>query len=267
MNFKDYVILITGASRGIGRSLAIDCARRGATVIGCARSQEHLKEVLKELKPISPKSAVILCDVADRRQVQTMIGKILTDFGRIDILINNAGMGLRQPFGETPLQTIEEIMSTNYFGAVYCIHAALPSMVARGSGHIVNVSSVAGIIGTLNMAGYCASKFAMNGLSESLYHELKPLGISVSVVCPGPVKTEFNRSFAQVPPISPASLIIPAEAVAKAIIKAIEKRRFEAVLPWWLALACWFRRATPNFFLAAFHRALRNHVITYKKGH
>ena len=115
---------------------------------------------------------MMACDVSDPEQVHGMIEKILTDFGGVDILINNAGIGMRKPFAETSLSTIEEIMRINYLGAVYCTHELLPSMIARGSGHIVNISSGAGKIGTLNMAAYCASKFAMNGWSESLYHEL-----------------------------------------------------------------------------------------------
>ena len=126
-----------------------------------------------------------------------MVANVLARYGAIDILINNAGIGMRQPFVEMPLDTIEEIMRTNYFGAVYCTREVVPSMIAKGHGHIVNISSVAGHIGTLNMAAYCASKFALNGFSESLYHELKPLGIDISVVCPGAVKTAFNRAFAQ----------------------------------------------------------------------
>ena len=100
-------------------------------------------------------------------------------------------------------------------------------MIARGSGHIVNISSAAAS-SALNIAGYCASKFAMNGLSESLYYELKPFGIDVSVICPGPVRTDFNRSFADTPPKSPASLVVNPEFVSAAVIKAIEDRRFKS---------------------------------------
>ncbi|MBM2806306.1 MAG: short-chain dehydrogenase/reductase, partial [Deltaproteobacteria bacterium] len=184
MDFTDRVIFITGASDGIGKQLAIDLAARGAIVVGCGRSRERLVEALKEVRKTSPKSLMIACDIGDAEQVHGMMKKVLTDFGRIDILINNAGIGMRKPFVDTSVETIEAIMRTNYLGAVYCTHEVLPAMIARGSGHIVNISSGAGKIGTLNMAGYCASKFAINGWSESLYHELKPLGVNVSVVCP-----------------------------------------------------------------------------------
>ena len=106
------------------------------------------------------------------------------------------------------------MMRINYLGAIYCTHELLPSMIARRSGHIVNISSGAGKIGTLNMAAYCGSKFALNGWAESLYHELKPLGIAVSLVCPGPVRTEFNRDFRDSEPKAPANLIVSPESVA-----------------------------------------------------
>jgi len=266
MDFDGRVILITGASTGIGRCLAIDLAARGAIVVGCARSRERLDAALEDVRRASPSSRAIECDVGDREQVRAMMSKVLADFGKIDILINNAGIGMRKPFVETSLETLEEIMRTNYLGTVYCAHEVLPSMIARGSGHIVNISSGAGKIGSLNLAGYCASKFAMNGLSESLYHEIKPLGIHVTVICPGPVKTEFNKSFADAQPKSPPGLIISPDAVSKAVIKAIEAKRFEVVLPQWLALMCWFKRMTPNIFRALSHRAFQSRVVAVKRN-
>ena len=257
MNFANQVVLITGASRGIGRCLAGDFAKRGATVVGCGRSQERLQETLDDIRAASPMSRVIACDVGDRAQVRAMVEKTIADFGKIDILINNAGIGMRRPFIETPLDTIEEIMRTNFLGMIYCTHEVLPSMISRGSGHIVNISSGSGHIGTLNMAAYCASKFAMNGFSESLYHELTPLGIHVSVVSPGPVRTEFNRPFAEIPPKSPPSLAVTPQAVSPAVIRAIERQQLEVVVPHWLAVICWLKRMAPNLFRAVLHRMFR----------
>ena len=261
MNFANQVVLITGASRGIGRCLAIDFAKQGATVVGCGRSRERLQETLDEIRASSPMSTAIACDVGDRAQVRAMVSAAVEDFGKVDILINNAGIGMRKPFAEASLDTIEEIMRTNFLGMVYCTHEVLPSMIKRGSGHIVNISSVSGQIGTLNMAVYCASKFAMNGFSESLYHELRPLGIYVSLVSPGPVETDFSRSFADVPPKSPPSLAVTPQAVSRAVIKTIEHRRFEVVMPRWLALVCRLKRIAPNLFRAAAQRTFRRHVV------
>jgi short-subunit dehydrogenase len=261
MDFKDQVIMITGASNGIGRQLARDFAARGAVVIGCGRSIARLKETLKEVRRASPSSAMIGCDVSDAEQVHGMMSKVLADYGKIDVLINNAGIGMRRPFVETALDTIEAITRTNYLGAIYCAHAVLPAMIARGRGHIVNISSVAGKIGSLNMAAYCGSKFALNGWSESLYHELKPLGIDVTVICPGPVKTDFNRDFRDTVPKSPANLIVTPGAVCREIIMALEKNRFEVVVPRWLALLCAFHRHMPGMFRLLAQRRFRVHVV------
>ena len=260
MEYRNRVVFVTGASDGIGKQLAVDLVARGAVVVGCGRSRDRLVKTLKEIRKLSPKSLMIACDIGDAEQVHGMMTKVLADFGRIDILINNTGIGMRKPFVDTPLETIEAIMRTNYLGAVNCTHEVLPSMIARGSGHIVNISSGAGKIGTLNMAGYCASKFAMNGWSESLYHELKPLGVNVSVVCPGPVSTQFNREFQDSEPKSPPQLFTSAAAVSQAVMRAIERNKFEVVMPRWLALICAIKRFAPSLFRVIAQRRFRSYV-------
>ena len=266
MEFKEKIVLITGASDGIGKQLAIDLSMRGAVIIASGRSPARLEAVLTEIRRASPRSVSIRCDVGSRPEVHQMIGNVLAQFSGIDILINNAGIGMRKPFVETPLETIEELMRTNYLGTVYCTYEVLPSMLARGRGHIVNISSVAGHIGSLNMAGYCASKFAINGFSESLYHELKPRGIAISVVCPGPVKTAFNRSFAQNSPKSPKSFIISPESVSQTVMTIIEKKRFETITPRSFALICGAKRFMPGLFRAVSSRLFRSHVLPREKA-
>lgn len=260
MNFLNRVIVITGASSGIGRQLAVEFAAHGAIVVGCGRSIIKLKEALKEVRHTSPRSTMIGCDVSDAEQVRGMVKKILADYGQIDILVNNAGIGMRQAFIETSLETVEQLMRTNYLGAVYCTHEALPSMIARRIGHIVNISSAAGKIGTLNMAAYCGSKFALNGWSESLYHELKPLGIKVSVICPGPVQTDFNRDFRDSEPKAPPAMVVTTDAVCREIIKAIESDKFEVVMPRSLALISLVARLMPGLFRALAQRRFRSYV-------
>jgi short-subunit dehydrogenase len=155
---------------------------------------------------------------------------------------------------------VEQLMRTNYLGAVYCTHEALPSMIARRIGHIVNISSGAGKIGTLNLAAYCGSKFALNGWSESLYHELKPLGIKVSVICPGPVQTDFNRDFRDSEPKAPSGMIVSTEAVCREVIHAIDNDKFEVVMPRSLALVSAFARLMPGLFRALAQRRFRKYV-------
>lgn len=265
MDFKDRVVLITGVSSGIGRQLAIDLAARGATVIGCGRSEERLQETLLEMRRTSPSSTVHLCDVGDSKQVKEMIQKVLSEHGRIDILINNAGFGLYQSFIDSPLDSIEAMLRTNFLGAVYCTKEVLPSMIQRRSGHIVNISSVAGKIGTPYMASYCATKFALIGLTESLYHELKPLGIHVSVVCPGPVRTKMRLLLDQLAAgvWIPELLILKPEEVCHAVMRSIQKKKFQVVIPLWLALACFFKGLMPNIFQLVSYHALR---LRHKKG-
>jgi short-subunit dehydrogenase len=229
-------------------------------VVGCGRSIARLKETLKEVRRNSPASTMIGCDVSDAEQVRSMVAKVLADYGKIDILINNAGVGMRKPFVDSELGAVEAIIRINFLGAAYCTHTVLPSMIARKTGHIVNISSGAGKIGTLNMSAYCASKFALNGWSESLYHELRPLGVKVSVVCPGPVKTEFNREFRDTEPKSPPRLLITPAAVSHEIIRGIEKNKFEVITPRWLAFLCAIKRHMPNLFRVVAQRKFRQYV-------
>ncbi|TMA12096.1 MAG: SDR family NAD(P)-dependent oxidoreductase, partial [Deltaproteobacteria bacterium] len=156
-----------------------------------------------------------------------------------------------------PLDSIEEMVRTNLLGTIHCTKEALPSMVERRSGHIVNVSSVSGKIGTPHMSSYCATKFALNGLSESLYHELKPLGIHVSVICPGPVRTNFRVLYDHLAPKPPSFMVLSVDEVSRAVIRAIERRKFEVIIPRWLALACLVKALMPSFFRLVAARVLR----------
>ena len=258
MDFKGRVALVTGASSGIGRRLAVDLAARGATVVGCARSREGLEETAVELKRYGGSSQVIVCDVGDPGQVKGMIEDIVARFGKIDILINNAGFGSYRSFAESSMESIEAMTRTNYLGTVYCTKAALPSMIARRSGHIVNISSVSGKIGTPNMAGYSATKFAQIGLSESLYHELKPHGIHVAVVCPGPVRTNFRLLYDDRAPKPPVFMVLDAADVSKAVIRAMETKKFEIILPKSLAFVCFLKGLMPGLVRFLTFRALRS---------
>jgi len=246
MDFKDQVALVTGASSGIGQRVAIDLAARGAIVVGCSRSLKKLQDTANELKRYSSSSTVMVCDVSAPEQVKEMVRRVLSQFGRIDILINNAGFGAYQSFAESSIDSIESMLRTNYLGTVYCTKEVLPSMIARRSGHIANISSVAGKMATPNMASYCATKFALMGLSECLYHELKPLGIHVSVICPGPVRTKFRLLFDDLAPNAPTFFVLDAAAVSRAVIKALESKRFEVVIPRFLAFVCFVKGLMPG---------------------
>ncbi|MGD8432280.1 MAG: SDR family NAD(P)-dependent oxidoreductase, partial [Nitrosopumilaceae archaeon] len=173
MDFKEKVVLITGASSGIGRASAIKFAKKGAKIILVARNKKKLEQVQSVLNKFNTSTLVSECDVSDKSQVQLMSKKVLEKFGSVDILVNNAGFAIYDSVANLSIEEIESQMATNYFGMVYCIKNFLPSMIQQKSGHIVNVASVAASFGLPGIAPYCASKFAMLGFSEGLKHELK----------------------------------------------------------------------------------------------
>ncbi|CAD6368730.1 Short-chain dehydrogenase/reductase SDR (fragment) [metagenome] len=191
MDFKDKVVLITGASSGIGRETAVQFAKKGSNLILVARRKEKLEQLDNDLKNYKISTLVCECDVSDKLQVEKMSKLVLEKFGHVDILINNAGFAIYGSVSDLTIDEIESQMATNYFGMIYCIKNFLPSMIQKKSGHIVNVASVAASFGLPNIASYCASKFAMLGFSEGLKHELKGSGVGITVVSPIMVRTNF----------------------------------------------------------------------------
>jgi len=175
------VFIVTGATRGLGRALAEELASRGHRVYGTGRSWPEDQEGL-------PFRALTM-DVHDDASVSRATAQVLEEEGRIDVLVNNAGISLSGPVEETPMDQARKVFETNYFGAVRMIRAVLPAMRSRGEGTIVNVGSAAGKIGIPFQSHYAASKFAMEGLTEALRHELIPQGIRVLLIEPGDVRT------------------------------------------------------------------------------
>jgi hypothetical protein len=249
MNFAGKVVLVTGASSGIGRQASIDFAKAGAqTVIIVARSRERLTNLATEISEQEKRCQVIqhVCDVSSKEQVAAMGKSTLDKFGRVDVLVNNAGFGV---FGQVKDQTIEQIesvMATNYLGMVYCTKAFLDSMIVRGSGHIVNVASLAASFGVAGLAGYSASKYAMLGFSEALHHELHGTGVGVTVVSPIAVKTDFfnNESFKGRNPNYTYYSLDP-HNVSKAVLRAANSPRLEIIVPFYMRAAVWFKHTLP----------------------
>lgn len=245
MNFKGKIILITGASSGIGRSTAILLAKRGAKLILISRNKEKLDHLSSELQNFNVPTYFYECDVSDKSQVNKISKLILEKFGSVDILINNAGFGIFGPVSKLTTEEIESQMATNYFGMIYFIKNFLPAMINKKSGHIVNVASVAASFGLPGMASYCASKFAMLGFSEGLKHEIKGTGVGITVVSPIMVKTNFfdHPSFQNIPKYSPIS--ISPETVAKAILRAANSPRLEIIVPGFVRAAVWIKNTFP----------------------
>jgi uncharacterized protein len=249
--FEGKVIAITGASSGIGRQAALDFVNEGAgSIILIARSESKLLELKRTLQVVNEsKRADIVaypCDISNREDVLRMGTQILEKFDHIDLLINNAGFG---EFGKVENQSIEQIeavMRTNYFGMVYCTKVFLQSMLSRHSGHIVNVASLAASFGIPGLAGYCASKYAMLGFSESLYYELSGSGVRITVVSPIGVKTNFfnNQSFRNHKPNYTRFMLEP-RTVSKAILAAANSPRLEIIVPFYVRAGVWFKHTLP----------------------
>ena len=222
-------VVITGASSGIGRAAVLEFARRGANVVIAARRGELLDEIARLCRDRGVSCTTIVADVSNRTDCKRLIDSA----GRIDILVNNAGFAIFEAIENAKPEDLEEMMRTNYFGAVWCTQAALPAMLARREGTIVNVASIAGMMGYARMGGYCATKFAMIGFSEALRDEVIDRGVRVAMVCPGTVDTNFfvKAERGKMPGASRLILAIKPERVAKAICNSAEDGRYRRILP------------------------------------
>ncbi|MEZ5344341.1 MAG: SDR family oxidoreductase [Pyrinomonadaceae bacterium] len=192
MEIKDKIAVITGGSKGIGKAVAEGLLRSGATVFVCSRDRAILRQTIKDLERFGRAGGEV-CDVRSETQVKMMLEECRRIFGGVDILINNAGVGI---FGKT-VEELEpdefrQTLETNLFGVFYACHFAVPLMKERGGGYIINISSLAGQNAHPKMAAYNASKFGLNGFSESLMQEVRHENIRVSCICPGSVNTEFG---------------------------------------------------------------------------
>ncbi len=184
-------VLITGASQGSGKATALRFAREGYDVVLAARQAERLEMVAQAVETLGRKALAIPTDVSDPDQVQILVGRALDVYVQIDVLVNNAGICLSGPIDQTSLNDWQRIMAINFFGYVHTIAALLPHFLARGAGTIVNVGSFGGKMPLPHMSAYCASKYAVVGLTESMRLELAPRGIHVAIVHPGVVNSSF----------------------------------------------------------------------------
>ncbi|MBX7259244.1 MAG: SDR family oxidoreductase [Candidatus Hydrogenedentes bacterium] len=190
---KGKTILVTGAGRGIGRGIAVAFAARGCAVVAAARTKSEVDETVKLVEDAGVPALGVVCDVTDATQVRAMVDSALKQFGAIDILVNNAGYACFKPFTELTPEEWQRTLDVNLTAPFYCTQAVLPSMMARRSGRIINISSVAGLKPILNQSAYCASKFGLNGLTRTLALELRAYGIGVHSICPGGVDTRLAQ--------------------------------------------------------------------------
>ena len=189
---KDKVTLVTGASSGIGEATARALAARGAAVTLAARNEERLDFLVREITAAGGRALAVRTDITDEGSVREAIERSVGEFGALDILVNNAGLGLSGRVAELRSEDLRYLFDVNLLGPLHCMQAALPHM-GRG-GHIINVSSVVGKRAIPKVGGYCATKFALNALSDSLRVEVAGRGITVTSVYPGTTRTAFREN-------------------------------------------------------------------------
>jgi len=211
VNLNDRVALVTGASRGIGRSISTALASNGARVVLSSRSRESLEVVKREIG----RATVIPADLAKEKDIDSLFLSVNEKFGRLDILVNNAGIGYFGNLVDFPIEDFDRLMEVNLRGTYLCCQQAMRMMIPKKMGHIINLSSVVGFKGYKNQSAYTASKHGIMGLTKSLAAEAQEYGIRVSVICPGVVNTDFGKAAR---PELPESVLIPPEDVANTVL-------------------------------------------------
>lgn len=231
MNWKDKVVFLTGASSGIGEKLALEIAKRGAVLGLLARREELLRELSAKCEQNGAKARYFPVDVTDPNEVSKAAEELRNEFGKIDILIANAGIGGNN--SETRnlnADAVARVINTNLIGAVNAVSAVLPQMIERKSGHLVAISSLAAYRGLPKSAAYCASKAGMTAFFESVRLDVQEMGIDVTIIHPGFIKTPLTSSRSNKMPF-----LMELNDAVPLFIRAIEQRRKFAAFPWQMA--------------------------------
>lgn len=232
---KNKVVIITGASSGIGEACAYEFAKQGAKVVLAARSIDKLNHVKQQCEALGAQTLLVKCDVSLEEDCKNLINQTVAQFKTIDILINNAGISMRALFVDLDLAVLKQVMDINFWGTVYCIKYAMPYLLAQ-KGSVIGISSVAGFKGLPGRTGYSASKFAMEGFMESLRIENLKTGLHVGVMRPGYTASNIRNAALNKDAKSQAespfdeSKLMSAEAVADYILNMIKTKKAEQVL-------------------------------------
>jgi short-subunit dehydrogenase len=252
--FRGQVVIVTGASAGIGKALALQLAAQGAKVALAARRLDRLEQVAAECQTLGGETLTIPTDVSDEGQCKALIEKTVSTFGRVDMLVNNAGLAVTSPLEKLPdLHLFKHVMDVNFYGALYCTYYAIPHLKLT-QGRVVVLSSLGGVLPLPYNTSYTASKYALHGLYDSLRMELAQHGVSVTVICPSLVVSEFHE--AQLDrrgnPRGPrgrniyTDKMMTAEQCAAIVLKAA-RRRDREVLMGPGRLAIWLKLFAPKY--------------------
>lgn len=259
--FKDKVVWITGASSGIGEAMAYAFAKQNAKLVLSARRMEELERVKSNCQ-LKPEDILILpLDLSDTSNVDMLTKRVIQQFGRIDLLINNGGISQRSYTKDTPIDIDRKIMEVNFFGAVAITKSVLPYMLKQKQGHLVVISSISGKFGFYLRSAYSASKHALHGFFESLRMEVYKDNIKVTLVCPGKIKT--NISINAITEKGTRNNIMdesqekgmPVEECARLILQSIIKEKEEVFMGGKELNAVWVKRFFPTLFSKLIRRA------------
>jgi short-subunit dehydrogenase len=263
VNFGNKVVVVTGGSSGIGQQLAIDFSRCEAHVIICSNDSDTLRRAHIDLTQMGHKVDAHLCDVRSTNEVRKLADRVLSDYGQIDVLINNAGYAVYRAFEESAVEEITDLLDVNLAGAMRCAKAFLPNMIARRSGRIVNISSIGGETIITPNAVYCAAKHGMVAWSKAIRYELAHFGVAVNVVCPAHTKTNFHDhpTFRRRDPYRKKnSRSMTVDKVSAAVLEAIDKDRVVTYVPKWQGLMAWALDAVPFLTLPVWNRLARKRI-------
>lgn len=258
---KDKVVIITGGSSGIGRACALRFAQAGARVVISARNANRLSQVEAELLNIGAEVLAVKSDVANENDCVRLINETLNRFGRIDVLINNAGVSMRALFHGIDLKVIRQLMEVNFFGTVYCTRYAMRDLL-KSRGSLVGISSIAGFQGLPGRTGYSASKFAMQGFLDALRVENMKTGLHVMTVCPGYTESNIRNTAltadgsAQGESPRQEENMMTSEEVAEHIFSGVVGRKREIVLTNQGKLAYYLRKFFPALVDKLVYRSL-----------
>ena len=249
IDYSTSVAVVTGASGGIGRALALELSRRGARVALVARRRDRLDALAAEIAASGGQASVHICDVSDLAAVESACSDVVQTWGGIDLLFNNAGYVRHVLLKDHALDDIDRMTRTNYLGTVAWMKNALPTMRSKGRGWIVNISSFAGVLPQVDEAAYSATKAAVTAISEVAGHEFAPLGISVLAVHPVLVRSEmFTDEVMARMPRGTEGRFIEADAFCLELLRALERGETSVVIPRKFGAVPWLKGLLPGFF-------------------